>query len=46
MAGTGTIKVEDIHEMTDIVEDLTKRGLGFEVRKEGCVWIIELTGAY
>jgi len=46
MAGTGTIKTNNIGEMVEIVARLTKEGIGFEVRKNSGYWIIEMTGAY
>lgn len=46
MAGTGTIKTEDINEMVEICANLTRQDIGYEVHKNNNTWYIEMTGAY
>ena len=40
------ITVDTLDEMTDIVNNLVRKGLGFDSYKKDGRWIIELTGGY
>jgi hypothetical protein len=44
MANAGTIKVETIEEMVEIVAGLVKEGVIFNACKLGEYWSIEMTG--
>lgn len=45
-ARLGTINVENMSEMAEVVYHLVRRGLTFKVEERGGVWTITLTGGF